>query len=196
MSIFHRHALRSASAPPDDSDALLLARIAAADRDALAMLYRACNRRLYRFLARQTRRQDLIDEVINDTFMVVWQKAGEFRGQSKVSTWIMGIAYRCMLKNLRQSGEAPPPPASLEEFGLSASPAEAYELHEWLDKGLRRLSADQRHAIELAYCLGHSLDEIAEITNCPVSTVKARMFHARIKLANLLPGLGGERETQ
>lgn len=194
MSLFNRSTFRAQGAP-DDSDECLLARIAAADRDALAALYHASNRRLFRFLSRQTRRQDVIDEVINDTFLVVWQKAGEFRGQSRASTWIMGIAYRCMLKNLRQRGDAPSLEASLEDFGLSASPAEAYELHDWLDKGMRRLSPEQRDALELAYCLGHSLEEIAEITSCPVSTVKARMFHARIKLANLLRSLGGERNT-
>ena len=54
---------------------------------------------------------------------------------------------------------------------------------------------EQRDAIQLAYSFGYSLEEIAEITSCPVSTIKARMFHARIKLANLLPALGGERNV-
>ena len=49
--------------------------------------------------------------------------------------------------------------------------------------------------MELAYCLGHSLDEIASIMDCPVSTVKARMFHARIKLRNLLPALATANGT-
>ena len=86
----------------DAEDAALLQRTAAADRSALAALYRGYHRRLVRFLGRFTRRYDVIEEVINDTFMIVWQKAGEFRGQSRVSTWIMGIAYRVTLKALRQ----------------------------------------------------------------------------------------------
>ncbi|MFP3655988.1 sigma factor-like helix-turn-helix DNA-binding protein [Burkholderia sp. SIMBA_052] len=45
--------------------------------------------------------------------------------------------------------------------------------------------------MELAYVMGHSLEEIAEIADCPVSTVKARMFHARVKLRNLMPELAG-----
>jgi RNA polymerase sigma-70 factor (ECF subfamily) len=194
MSFFQPGSRRAPAALPDDADQRLLSRIAAADRHALAELYQGWHRRLYRFLARQTRRQDLIDEVINDTFLVVWQKAADFRGESRASTWIMGIAYRCMLKNLRQGGEQPVE-ATLEDFGLSAGPDEAHELHDWLNKGLSRLSAEQRDALELAYCLGHSLEEIAEITGCPVSTIKARMFHARIKLGNVLRTLGGERST-
>ena len=58
-------------------------------------------------------------------------------------------------------------------------------------KGLCRLTPEQRVAIELAYGGGHSLEEIAAIMDCPVSTVKARMFHARVKLRNLLPVLAG-----
>lgn len=172
-----------------DPDAQLLERIAMADREALALLYRAWHRRLVRFLGSHTRHLDLIDEVINDTFLVVWQKAADFRGASRASTWIMGIAYRCLLRNLRQGGDLAGGEAALEDFGLSASPAEAHELRDWLDKGLRRLSSDQRDALALAYCMGHSLEEIAVITGCPVSTVKARMFHARVRLGTVLLAL-------
>jgi RNA polymerase sigma-70 factor (ECF subfamily) len=45
--------------------------------------------------------------------------------------------------------------------------------------------------LELAYHMGHSMEEIAAITDCPVGTVKARMFHAREKLRQYLPALGG-----
>lgn len=75
----------------DAHDAALLKRVSEGDKSALAALYREYHRRLVRFLGRFTRRDDVIEEVINDTFMIVWQKAGEFRGQSRVSTWLMGI---------------------------------------------------------------------------------------------------------
>jgi len=56
---------------------------------------------------------------------------------------------------------------------------------------LSRLPMEQRLTLELAYHMGHSLEEIAAITDCPVGTVKARMFHAREKLRQYLPTLGG-----
>jgi RNA polymerase sigma-70 factor (ECF subfamily) len=56
---------------------------------------------------------------------------------------------------------------------------------------LNQLPAEQRLTLELAYQMGHSLEEIAAITQCPVGTVKARMFHAREKLRLYLPNLGG-----
>lgn len=170
----------------------LLRLVSQHDRRAFETLYGEYYRRLGRFLGRLTQRQELIDEVVNDTFWVVWQKAGEFRGQSLVSTWIMGIAYRCALKALRRSGgpASEPLPDDLEDLAAGASQVEQ-ELRDWIGKGLHSLPLEQRTTLELAYYIGHSCEEIAEIMDCSVGTVKARMFHARVKLRNLLPALGG-----
>ncbi|CAM3562647.1 RNA polymerase sigma factor [Paracidovorax anthurii] len=179
---------------PDNShDLALLREVAAGNRTALADLYRGYHRRLCQFLKRLTRRMDLIEEIINDCFWVVWQKADGFRGDSRVSTWIMGIAYRCGLKVLRQDGgldtmeDLEDEPAAFQAF--ATDPHEDHELRDWLAKGLEKLSVDQRLVLELAYANGHSLEEIAVITQAPLGTVKARMFHARLKLRNLLPAL-------
>src|SRR6202047_3821380 len=72
----------------------LLARIAEGDRKAFEELYNLYHRRMARFLTRLTHRYDITEEVINDTFWVVWRKARTFRGDSQPSTWILGIAYR------------------------------------------------------------------------------------------------------
>lgn len=168
----------------------LMRQVAAGDRAALAALYRDYHRRLSRFLGRLTRRADIIEEVINDSFWIVWQKAAGFRGDSRVSTWIMGIAYRCALKSLRQHG--PEPIATDEEQGevfATNDPHAEHELRDWVSKGMGRLPAEQRLVLELAYGGGHSIEEIASIMQCPEGTVKARMFHARMKLRNLLPEL-------
>lgn len=178
----------------DAAERALLQRMAQGDREALAALYRPYHRRLARFLSRMTRRADVIDEVVNDCFWVVWQKAGSFRGDSRVSTWIMGIAYRCALKCLRQHGEDDASDlADTELPELASDPNAEHELRDWLGKALSRLPADQRLVLELAYGGGHSLEEIAAIVQCPVGTIKARMFHARVKLRNLLPDLAGQR---
>jgi RNA polymerase sigma-70 factor (ECF subfamily) len=172
------------------AELVLLRQVAAGDRAALAELYRGYHRRLCRFLSRLTRRADIIEEVINDSFWIVWQKAEGFRGESRVSTWIMGIAYRCALKALRHHGADP---LADDEAILDAvaadDPHAQHELRDWLSKGMSRLPAEQRLVLELAYGGGHSIDEIAAIMQCPEGTVKARMFHARMKLRNLLPEL-------
>jgi RNA polymerase sigma-70 factor (ECF subfamily) len=122
--------------------------------------------------------------------MVVWQNAKEFRNASQVSTWIIGIAYRTALKSFRrQKNHAV---ASLEDYPeQTVDPTVDAEVNDWLKHGLNRLPIEQRLTLELAYHMGHSLEEIATITDCPVGTVKARMFHAREKLRQYLPTLGG-----
>ena len=182
----------------DARDRELLQRIAAGDRRALERLYFNYHGRLGQFLSRLTGRSDAIDEAINDTFWIVWQKAAQFRGDSRASTWIMGIAWRCGLKALRRSGPLPPEhgEALLEAVPSVDTTLASEELREWLDSGLRTLPFEQRATMEMAYFLGHSCEDIASIMSCPVNTVKARMFQARIKLRNLLPALGGARSQE
>ena len=185
--------MNEADIEADATDRALLQRMAAGDRVALATLYRGYHGRLCRFLARLTRRPDVIEEVINDCFWIAWQKAGTFQGDSRVSTWIMGIAYRCGLKALRQHGDEP-----IEDDALygdrapSHDPSEDHELRDWLGKALECLTIDQRVVLELVYGVGHSLNDVAVIMQCPVGTVKARLFHARVRLRNVLPDLAGE----
>jgi RNA polymerase sigma-70 factor (ECF subfamily) len=175
---------------PKERDGALLVAVAAGDRRALEELYLSYHRRLARFLSRFTPRYENIEEIINDTFMVVWQNAKEFRNASQVSTWIIGIAYRTALKSFRrQKNHAV---ASLEDYPeQTVDPTVDAEVNDWLKHGLNRLPIEQRLTLELAYHMGHSLEEIATITDCPVGTVKARMFHAREKLRQYLPTLGG-----
>jgi RNA polymerase sigma-70 factor (ECF subfamily) len=187
--------VRPAARLDEAGEAVLLRRIVDGDRAALEALYRAYHRRLDRFLARLTRRADVIEEVINDTFWIVWQKAGDFRGDSRVSTWILGIAWRCALKTLRDHGDEPLDPAdaatAADTLHALDDPHARHELADWVAKGMRRLNAEQRATMELAYGAGHSLEEVAQIMDCELSTVKARMFHARAKLRQVLPMLAG-----
>jgi RNA polymerase sigma-70 factor, ECF subfamily len=175
----------------------LLRRIGARDRQALRELYELHYQRLVRFLRRRTRRRDLVDEVINDTFMVVWDKAAGFRGDSRVSTWIMGIAYRRALNLLRteyRARECMVLP-TIEEPQVRDS-TEQCDLAEVMGHALESLSTDQRAVLELTYYLGHSCSETAVIMGCPINTVKTRMFHARNKLRSLVPMLAAHAEPQ
>ena len=176
----------------EDSDRRLLVKVAARDREAFRELYIIYHRRLARFLVRLTRRYELAEEIINDTLWVVWRKAADFRGDSRVSTWIMGIAYRRALKTLRSRGNQTLDTVPIENEPLVAPDelGEA-ELGEWILLAMQQLPAEQRLAVEFAYGYGHSCEEIALIMDCPVNTVKTRLFHAREKLRTALPGLAG-----
>lgn len=176
------------------NDAALMRRVALRDRAAFEALYVAYHRRLSRFLMRFAANYEAAEEIINDTMFVVWEKAGEFRGQSQVSTWIIGIAYRRALKafqhrEVRRRAEE----HAVEVEMLEADDDAALDFDgvraDWLAQGMRQLSLEHRMILELAYFLGHSCEEIAQIVACPVNTVKTRMFHARKRLRELLPGL-------
>ena len=182
--------------PSDDGEVALLARVAEGDRQAFRELYLGYHRRLARFLTRVTRRYDLAEEIINDTLWVVWRKAADFRGQSKVSTWIMGIAYRRALKTLRHlnTGNVILNPLEESSAHTGEEPHREADRHQWIDRALGQLPAEQRLVVELPYYQGLSCREVAEIMDCPVNTVKTRMFHARRKLRTLLPLLDGSHD--
>lgn len=192
--------MNDANASADAIDRALLQRMAAGDRTALTTLYRSYHGRLCRFLSRLTRRPDIIEEVVNDCFWIAWRHAADFRGDARVSTWLMGIAYRCGLKALRRQGvesmDELTDDAFFPESGGGSDPSEDRELRDLLGKALALLTTDQRVVVELVYGVGHSLNEVAAITQCPVGTVKARLFHARVKLLNVMPALSGETKVQ
>lgn len=176
----------------NDRELELLRRVVLRDRDAFRDLYLMYHRRLARFLMRMSLSHETVEEVINDTLWTVWQKSPDFRGASRVSTWIVGIAYRRALKSLRQARAARVPVT--DEFVDMAGDVDiegGNEVRQWLERALAELPLEQRMVMEFAYLMGHSCEEIAAIMHCPVNTVKTRMFHAREKLRSSLPRLAG-----
>jgi RNA polymerase sigma-70 factor (ECF subfamily) len=169
----------------------LVDRIAVGDMRAFDALYRLYHGRLSRFLGRLVQRTGLVEEALNDTMLVVWHRADSFNGQSKVSTWIFGIAYRKALKALQRFDE--PLEDELPQTRVDDGPGPEQQvghgqLREALAKALDGLSPEHRAVVELTYFHGMSCREISEIVHCPVDTVKTRMFHARRRLRTLLAG--------
>jgi len=174
-------------------EAALVSGVARGDVAAFDALFRRYAPRLSRFLGRTTRGTHLIDEIVNDTMLVVWHKAGTYNRCSRVSTWILGIATRRRLKALRPVEEG----AGHVDVDEMASPGDSGPEAQFMRKDLRRqlsdaldaLSEEQRQVVMLAHFEGRSYPEIAAILGCPVNTVKTRMFHARRRLKLLLSGL-------
>jgi RNA polymerase sigma-70 factor (ECF subfamily) len=117
--------------------------------------------------------------------MVIWKKACEFRGDSRVSTWVFAIAYRRRLMALRVESRAQKSRVRMALSDTSgnreASSDQVVTTH-WLSQALDRLPLEQRAAIEFAYGLGLSCEEIGTVMRCSVNAVKTRVFHARRKL--------------
>lgn len=184
----------------DNEDARLLARIAGGDRLAFERLYHLYFARLTRFLNRSTRSPPLIEEIVNDTMLVVWRKAPSWDASCKVSTWIFAIAWRRARKALSSMHTALDEAIELEpdlfEAGADSQPERQCELlrqHQAVDAALQALPADQRAVVQLTYFHDMGYADIADVLGCPQNTVKTRMFNARRRLASLL---AGRQETQ
>ncbi len=179
----------------DLRDRELIVRVARGDRDAFRELYLAYHRRLARFLTRLTHRREDAEEIISETLWIVWQRAGDFRDASRVSTWIMGIAYRRALKMIRRA--ATHQRAMLLESShhepFAADAVQAAADRQLLERGLAQLPLEQRLVLEFTYYMDRSCEEISEIMACPVNTVKTRMFNARRKLKSILAEAGAAR---
>ena len=177
--------------PGAQDDALLVRRIAAGDARAFEDLYRLYHPRLTRFLINILRRPHLVEEVLDDTMMVVWRRPDSFTGASKVSTWIFAIAYRTALKALSRLDEPREDLDAEQRPSLEIGPEQALggrQVQKLLLNAMDKLSSDHRVVVDLTYYHDIGYREIAEIMNCPVGTVKTRMFHARQKLKDLLHG--------
>ena len=182
----------------DALDRELIASIAHGDQSAFRELHARYYHRItrfvhtatYRSVRATTYRSDLVDEVANDTLWVVWQCAARFRGESKVSTWIMGITRNLSFNALgamqrRCRGVSHAVQEQADERSLQS------ELMEWVDAALARLPSEQRTVLEMFYRLDQSCEQISRALDCPLGTVKTRMFHGRRKLRELLPRLAG-----
>ncbi len=181
----------------NDEDLALLGQIAEGDRGAFERLYRRYYKRIYPFVYRLTQKRELIEEVLNDTMLTIWQKADSFAGRSRVSTWIFGIAYH---KALKAAAKGRPQaylddldPETIADQGQSDA-IESLAAKEQITQALKGLSTEQRAVVELTYYYGYTYEEISQIVDCPLGTVKTRMRSARVKLKSILIGLEGEEE--
>jgi len=129
----------------------------------------------------------MMDEVVNDVFLVVWNKAADFRGQSSVSTWLMAIAYRCACQAIRSEHRfADTVPLSYEQHLAALHYMHSYEATDLLTKAMAQLPVDQQLAMSLAFVFGHSTEEVAAITCSTESAVKARIRRARERLREII----------
>src|SRR4051794_14925838 len=184
-----RRGLPERSAAPDERS--LLDRVLKHDLQAFEGLYRIYQPRLTRFLNNLLKRPQLIEEVVDETMMAVWQTAGNFQGASKLSTWIFAIAYRKAIKLRARWPDPVEDDARDERVSNDPSPDQQLHharLHDALVAAMDQLSADHRAVVDLTYFHGLGYREIAEVMSCPVDTVKTRMFHARRRLKAVLSG--------
>lgn len=168
----------------NELEAALLRQIADQHRPSFEKLFGAYHPRIFKFVFRLTRSYGAADELANDVLLTVWKSAEKFRGESKVSTWIFGIAYRQSLTYLRK--RKPDTVPLFDQDVLANDENSDFERQNWVRQGIQMLPPKQRLTVMLVYYLGLSCEETAAATDSPVSTVKTRMFHARRKMRDYL----------
>ena len=174
-----------------DEDLRLVARVRRRDLKAFETLYRGYQPRLGRFLMNILHRPHLVEEVFDDTLMVLWDRPDSFSGRSKLSTWLFTIAWRKAMKALRKQDDPIEDLGADARAGTDRTPeqsADDHRIREALLAAIASLSPEQRAVVDLTYFHEIGYREIAQIMDCPVDTVKTRMFHARRYLRRELPG--------
>ena len=175
----------------DARERLLVAAVAGEDRDALGELYREYHPRIFKFVFRLVRNYDIAEELVNDVMLCIWRGASRFRGSAKVSTWVFGIAYRQAMRRVAKKELK-----TVDDFDPDQAIARDVpnvEREDWVRSAIDALPSVQRAAVILVFYLGLTYEEAAEIADCPVNTIKTRMFHARRKLRD---ALGGDAEVK
>lgn len=172
----------------------LLQRVAEKQRAAFEQLFRIYHPRLFTFLFRLTRSHGAADELTNDVLLILWKDAGRFRGESKVSTWIFGIAYRQALAHLRKRKLTTV--SLLEKDTAAVENDTTLEREDWVRQSIERLPPKQKLTVMLVYFLGLTCEETATASGVPVNTVKTRMFHARQKMKRHLVASGTPSDWQ
>jgi len=181
-------AIARGAAPP--ADAALLAASAGGDEAAFAALYDRHSARLFRYLLRLVGQREAAEDLLQEVFVAAWDGAARFRGQASVVTWLFRIAHHRAVDWLRAQR---PEPAEADEMlaATDCPPEEAFAAlgAERLRAALAHLSPDHRAVLELAFFEGLSCREIALVLDCPVGTVKSRIFHAKSNLRGALERL-------
>ena len=177
-----------ASRAPDtdaaDTDAAVLRRVAAGDRQAFGQLYDEHAPWLMLRLARRCNDPGLVDEVVQDTFVAVWKGASRWDGRGAVAAWVWGIGIRRLIDALRRR---PLAMAQLipEQAGSAISAEEQVLLgveHGDLGGVLNRLSPELRAVVQATVLDGLTTKEAGQLLGLPTGTVKTRMQRAKIVL--------------
>jgi RNA polymerase sigma-70 factor, ECF subfamily len=160
--------------------------ISSGDKGAFADLFRHYQPRFVSFatglLAGD---KEAAEDVVHDTFVVIWQQAGNFIGAGSAEGWMRRIVRNKAVDWCRKQREAPMTIALEAKYSEQAEDTDPFEAAvqsdaaQQLREALGLLSIEQREAIWLCYFEECSLSEIAEIADCPENTVKTRLFSAR-----------------
>ena len=199
---------------PPDPDVILVQRTLAGDQRAFEMLVVKYQRRVERLIGRMVRDTDLVPDIAQETFIRAYKALGQFRGEAQFYTWLYRIAVNTAKKQLLELKRDPlvtlsalksqdDDETSGNEYELNGQVADAEtpeallaskEIAQAVNEAKDALPKELGQAIALREIEGLSYEEIAQALDCPIGTVRSRIFRAREAIsARIKPML--ERQT-
>ncbi len=183
-----------------DVDAELVARVKAGDKKAFDLLVLKYQRKIMRLLSRMIRDQAEVEDVAQEAFIKAYRALPQFRGDSAFYTWLYRIAINTARNWLSSNSRRPSTPSSYEnEDGETfdemdnltdnttpESELASRQIAQTVNKAIEDLPEDLRTAIVLREIEGMSYEDIAQSMNCPIGTVRSRIFRAREAIATKL----------
>jgi RNA polymerase sigma-70 factor (ECF subfamily) len=190
----------------NDSDLLLVERTLAGDARAYELLVIKYQRRIQRLIARMVRDVDLVEDIAQETFIRAYRALHQFRGDAQFYTWLYRIAVNTAKKFLlelkrdplvtegaRKSGddddETSRPGNELTDDTTPESVLAAKEIAAMVNGALQALPDDLRQAVTLREIEGLTYEEIAQVMDCPIGTVRSRIFRAREAISHKIKPL-------
>ena len=170
----------------------LIAKIAKKDQNAFQTFFYIYKNRLYYYFYKLLENQEDAEELTMETFFRIYRNAGTFRGESKVSSWVFGIARRVCLEHLKEKNKSIKT-LELYEGDAVSEGSPINEDVELVRKAIEKLAPYEREVLFLAYYEELPYEDIAKVLDIPVGTVKSRVFNAKAKLKRIIEEMSHER---
>ncbi|MFM8426923.1 MAG: RNA polymerase sigma factor, partial [Chloroflexota bacterium] len=170
-------------------DLNLIRRMQAGDDDAIRDLYAQYGQRLYAYALRLTDDPATAEDVTQNTLVTVWRTAHTFRAEGRLIAWLLGIVHHTAMKAIRNRTNYLDDVAEETIREDQPSPEEQAQVKDerrWVRQGMQSLSPEHRAVLELVFYQELSLNEVAQVLNIPVGTVKSRLSYARTHLRGVL----------
>ncbi|MGB4562104.1 MAG: RNA polymerase sigma factor RpoE [Methylophilaceae bacterium] len=189
--------------PEREIDQKLVEKAQKGDKQAFGILVEKYHKKLYRLLSRMVRDQSEIEDIVQDSFIKAYRAINNFRGDSAFYTWLYRIGVNTAKNHLMALGRRPKAMNEVELEDIEnfddAGDLRTYETPEsvmmtkeiaaTVNDTIEHLPEELRSAITLREMDGLSYEEIAEIMDCPIGTVRSRIFRARESIAEKLKPL-------
>ena len=177
-------------ATPAEKENLLLPRVAEGDREAFRELYDLTSRRIYFYLYRLLQDAEQAEDVQMEVYVQVWKGAGTFRGQSKATTWMFGIARNLAMKAMRKQRHH----ANIDDYAHLEDPhqpdLDAPDRKRIVAKAMAMISSKHREVLDFVFFQQMRYQEIADLLDVSVNTVKTRVYYAKAALQKTMDELG------